>query len=81
MFQDSLTATFALRSLAAERLLIACINFKRRELMPERKQIPKSIEAEILIASRRRCCICFGLGGDLGEKQGQIAHLDQKREN
>jgi len=31
--------------------------------------------------SRRRCCMCFGLEGDVGVKEGQIAHLDRNRAN
>ena len=39
------------------------------------------METEVLSSSRRRCSICFGLNRDLETKQGQIAHLDRKREN
>ena len=38
-------------------------------------------EADVLIASRRRCAICFGLDGDLAEKDGQLAHIDQNPAN
>lgn len=38
-------------------------------------------EIEILLKSKRRCCLCFGLNRDLNEKRGQIAHLDQDRTN
>ncbi len=31
--------------------------------------------------SGRRCCICFGLDGDLRVKRGQIAHLDRNPQN
>lgn len=31
--------------------------------------------------SRRRCCMCFGLKGDVEVKEGQIAHLDRDRAN
>lgn len=44
--------------------------------MARRKRTPTQTETEVLVRSRRRCCICFGLEGDLGEKEGQIAHLD-----
>jgi len=47
----------------------------------ERKPLDKGVEASILLKSRRRCCLCFGLKGDISEKHGQIAHLDQKRTN
>jgi len=36
---------------------------------------------QVLLRSRRRCCICFGLDGDLSLKRGQIAHLDQNNRN
>jgi hypothetical protein len=48
--------------------------------MPRRK-IPLKIEAEVLTKCRRRCCLCYGIDGDLNEKQGQIAHLDQNSSN
>lgn len=35
----------------------------------------------MLIASRRRCAICYGLVGDYGEKKGQIAHIDRNPAN
>lgn len=38
-------------------------------------------EAEVLVKSGRRCCICFGLYGDLECKRGQIAHLDRNHQN
>ena len=38
-------------------------------------------DSEILLKSRRRCCICFGLNRDTREKRGQIAHLDGNRSN
>jgi Holliday junction resolvase-like predicted endonuclease len=46
-----------------------------------RKPINKDIEAGILVESRRRCCICFGLNRDLKVKSGQIAHLDKDNTN
>jgi hypothetical protein len=44
--------------------------------MARRKPVPKRTETELLVQSRRRCCICFALDNDLTQKQGQIAHLD-----
>jgi len=38
-------------------------------------------EAEVLERSARRCCICYGLYGDLACKRGQIAHLDRNHQN
>jgi hypothetical protein len=49
--------------------------------MAARKKLPSSIEAEVLVQSRRRCCVCYGLNHDDGVKKGQIAHLDQNRDN
>jgi len=49
--------------------------------MASRRPISKAIETNILVNSKRRCALCFGLKGDLGEKKGQIAHLDQDRSN
>ncbi len=45
------------------------------------QKIPQQIETQILLNSRRRCCICFGLKRDTRIKQGQIAHLDKNRNN
>jgi hypothetical protein len=49
--------------------------------MARRKPIPDKTVAELLVRSRRRCCLCYGLDGDLSEKKGQIAHLDGDRSN
>lgn len=46
-----------------------------------RKRIDAVTIEQVLIASRRRCCICYGLEGDLTIKQGQIAHLDRNHAN
>src|SRR5215472_1764734 len=46
-----------------------------------RKPIPEEVQDRVLLLSRRRCCICFGLHGDLNLKQGQIAHLDHDNTN
>jgi hypothetical protein len=46
-----------------------------------RKEIPDSIETQVLTLSNRRCALCFGLSKDLDEKVGQIAHLDKNPEN
>src|SRR5271155_3496670 len=34
---------------------------------------------EVLIASRRRCCLCRYLDGNEGRRRGQIAHLNRDR--
>ncbi len=49
--------------------------------MADRKPIPREIELGVLDGSRRRCALCFHLKGDLNEKHGQIAHLDQNPAN
>ncbi len=46
-----------------------------------RSKVPKSTETEVLTQSRRRCCLCFGLSGDLDEKAGQIVHIDHDPTN
>lgn len=47
----------------------------------KRKSIPSAAEAEVLIRSRRRCCLCFFWEKDLTRKDGQIAHIDRNRAN
>lgn len=49
--------------------------------MSKRKKISKEVELSILTKSRRRCSLCFGLSGNLKEKKGQIAHIDQDSSN
>ena len=46
-----------------------------------RKPVPKTTETQVLVESRRRCCICFGLHRDTKLKRGQIAHLDRNHSN
>ncbi len=45
--------------------------------MATRIAIPDDTVTEVLVRSRRRCCLCSGLQGDIEIKQGQIAHLDR----
>jgi len=49
--------------------------------MSKRKKIPSDIEAEVLLRSGRRCCLCYGLQRDFSTKQGQIAHIDHDPSN
>lgn len=49
--------------------------------MSRRKPIPSVIETQVLVLSRRRCALCFGLMVDLTEKAGQICHIDQNSSN
>jgi hypothetical protein len=46
-----------------------------------RKAIPDATQANILLKSRRRCCLCFWLNGEDEVKKGQLAHLDEDNEN
>lgn len=46
-----------------------------------RAPIPKAVQEKVLLGSRRRCCICYGLNRDTDIKQGQIAHLDHSNSN
>lgn len=46
-----------------------------------RKALPQTTETAVLVRSRRRCCICFGLDRDARLKAGQIAHLDKNNAN
>ena len=43
--------------------------------------IPDEIQCQILMRSRRRCCLCFWLKGRDEVQKGQIAHLDQDSSN
>lgn len=49
--------------------------------MSTRKKISPKIQAEVLLRSRRRCCLCFGLERDFNLKKGQIAHVDKNNSN
>ncbi|TWU27554.1 hypothetical protein [Bythopirellula polymerisocia] len=49
--------------------------------MTTRKRIPDDTEKEVLLQSRRRCCLCFWLEGIDEVVKGQIAHLDQDPSN
>jgi hypothetical protein len=49
--------------------------------MTARATIPPEVIADVLVASRRRCCLCFGLSNDPAEKKGQVAHIDRDASN
>lgn len=49
--------------------------------MTTRTHVRDSTQAEVLVQSRRRCCVCFGLNRDERVKKGQIAHLDGNKNN
>lgn len=66
--------SFAIRQVAEE------FEIKLKKSMA-RKPIQDTVQASVLVKSRRRCCICYGLHRDIRMKQGQIAHLDKNSEN
>lgn len=45
--------------------------------MNSRRPVPKSVETDVLYASRRRCCLCVFLDHRDEVRKGQIAHLNQ----
>lgn len=49
--------------------------------MAARATIPPEVIADVLVTSRRRCCVCFALSNDTQEKRGQVAHLDRDASN
>lgn len=44
--------------------------------MSKRRPPPKSVEKDVLLASHRRCCLCFFLNHRDEVRRGQIAHLN-----
>ena len=54
---------------------------RREQSLKSRSRIPPETEKKMLLRSRRRCAICFGLNRDASVKRGQIAHLDHDRSN
>jgi hypothetical protein len=46
-----------------------------------RRAVASRAEAELLIASRHRCCLCVRLDNDYGRKKLQFAHIDRNRAN
>jgi len=55
-----------------------CDNLKMKS---KRSSIPKVAETEVLVRSRRRCCLCFFIDADISVKKIQIAHLDKNPYN
>jgi hypothetical protein len=47
--------------------------------MNTRKRPTRSAETSVLVLSKRRCCLCFFLDGRENVRRGQIAHINQKR--
>jgi TolA-binding protein len=46
-----------------------------------RKKTPVDTEKQVLVDSRRRCALCFGLNNDFKEKKGQIGHANHNSED
>lgn len=46
-----------------------------------RRRPGSDTEAQVLLLSRRRCPVCYFVGLELGERRGQIAHLDRNPGN
>jgi hypothetical protein len=46
-----------------------------------RKKPTSEAETTVLVSSRRRCALCYGLRRDLGQKDGQLAHVDRNPAN
>jgi hypothetical protein len=46
-----------------------------------RKKIPADIETQVLVACRRRCCICVFVNSVLAPRPGQLAHIDRNPSN
>lgn len=49
--------------------------------MTKRKKIHANVQAQVVLLSRRRCALCFGLYADAEVKRGQIAHVDRDATN
>lgn len=49
--------------------------------MRDRPRTPKAIETAVLIAARRRCCLCVYLQHHDEVRKGQIAHLNRNRKD
>lgn len=46
-----------------------------------RKSIPANTLTHVIVSSRRRCCVCYGLNRSVILSQGQVAHLDHNSSN
>lgn len=49
--------------------------------MSERRRVPKSVETAVLMASRRRCCLCVFLDDRDEVRKGHVAHLNRDSSN
>jgi hypothetical protein len=53
-------------------------HYRDKTIMIKRQPIPPDLRDELLFQSGRRCCICYGLKGDMSiTLYGQIAHLNR----
>jgi hypothetical protein len=46
-----------------------------------RKKLSQAATQSVLLDSRRRCALCWGINHDLGPKEIQIAHIDRNQNN
>src|SRR5580698_10535980 len=49
--------------------------------MSKRKPIEPAVETQVLLKSRRRCCLCAHFHHDFEIKNGQLAHVDHDPSN
>ncbi len=52
-----------------------------KSMRKKRKKPSEQDIGEVLLKSRRRCALCFGLNGDFRRKRGQVAHVDHDPAN
>jgi hypothetical protein len=50
---------------------------KRQPVPAARRKAPDGTEAAVLLKSKRRCCLCYGLSDDDSQTPGQLAHIDR----
>ena len=59
--------------------MVTKLSRKRGEVEGARARIAREVETRLLLESRRRCCLCVFISGDLLEKRVQIAHISGDR--
>jgi hypothetical protein len=47
----------------------------------KRKKLATAVVERLLVACRRRCCLCYFIGGDRSVRKGQIAHLNKRADD
>jgi len=65
----------------AAKKRVAKKNSAKKKVAKKKRVRSADVETKVLLKSKRRCCLCFGLNNDDAEKQGQIAHIDGNRSN